>query len=96
MSSTVSKPPTFDPTRKFVRITELRADGFVAFDFAIGEPELFVEMILPAAAFDEFCAMNKVSFVDDSQRLKLDGEADEAQAEWNWNLRDATHQRFRS
>jgi phenol hydroxylase P0 protein len=88
---------TFDPTRKFVRVTELRRDGFVEFEFALGEPELFVEMILPATAFDEFCALNKVSFVDENARLKLDAREDTAErAEWNWSLRDATHQRFKS
>lgn len=83
----------FDPKRKYVRVTELRANGMVEFEFAIGEPELFVEMILPAAAFDEFCAANKVSFVDESNRLKV-GESEDSQ-EWNWSLRDATHQRFK-
>ncbi len=83
----------FDTKRKFVRVTELRANGLVEFDFAIGEPELFVELILPAAAFDEFCASNKVTFVDESGRLKMDGN-DDGQ-EWNWSLRDATHQRFK-
>ncbi len=92
----MSNAPVFDPSRKFVRVTELRQDGFVAFDFAIGEPELFVEMILPAPAFDEFCALNKVSFVDDSQRLRVDGDDAEERAEWAWNLHDATHQRFRN
>jgi phenol hydroxylase P0 protein len=88
---------TFDPSRKYVRVTELRHDGFVEFEFAIGEPELFVEMILPAAAFDEFCALNKVSFVADNSRLKLDANEDAAErAEWNWSLHDATHQRFKS
>ena len=88
---------TFDPTRKFVRVKELRRDGFVEFEFALGEPELFVEMILPAAAFDEFCALNKVSFIDENSRLKLDAREDAAErAEWNWSLRDATHQRFKS
>lgn len=93
----MSQTSSFDPTRKFVRVTELRPDGFVEFDFAIGEPELFVEMILPAAAFDEFCAHNRVSFVDEKSRLKLDNTADAAgNEEWNWSLRDATHQRFRT
>lgn len=82
----------FDPKRKFVRVNELRADGFIEFDFAIGEPELFVEMILPAAAFDEFCAANKVAFLDVANRLKVGGEDN---SEWEWTLHDATHQRFR-
>jgi phenol/toluene 2-monooxygenase (NADH) P0/A0 len=83
---------SFDPKRKFVRVTELRADGFVEFDFAIGEPELFVEMILPAAAFDEFCSANKVTFIDEASRLKF---GEETNPDWEWSLRDATHQRFR-
>lgn len=82
----------FDPKRKFVRVNELRPNGLVEFEFAIGEPELFVELILPAAAFDEFCAANKVTFVDENSRLKVDGSED---GEWSWNLRDATHQRFK-
>jgi phenol hydroxylase P0 protein len=32
----------------------------VAFEFAIGWPELAVELLLPAPAFDEFCAANGV------------------------------------
>ncbi len=80
----------FDPARKFVRVSDLRQDGFVEFEFAIGEPELFVEMILPASAFDDFCAHNKVTFLDDDARLKVGGSED-----WEWRLRDATRQRFK-
>ena len=81
----------FDANRRYVRVCERRADGFVEFEFAIGEPELFVELIMAAPAFDEFCAANKVTFIDDKGRLKL-GDED---AEWRWSLRDATHQRFK-
>lgn len=79
----------FDPSRKFVRVAELRPDGFVEFDFAVGEPEIFVEMILPATAFDEFCALNKVTFLDERAQLKVGPE------DMDWRLRDAVHQRFR-
>jgi len=44
----------FDPFRKFVRVTGERDDGFVEFDFALGEPELFAEMMLTRAAFEDF------------------------------------------
>ena len=54
------EPLTCDVSRKFVYVTEERADGLVAFDFSIGWPELSVELILPRAAFDEFCAKNNV------------------------------------
>lgn len=73
----------FDPTKKFVRVTELREDGFVEFDFAIGEVEVYVEMILPAKAFDEFCALNKVVFLKENTSLRFD-EPDAAQ----WRLSD--------
>lgn len=62
----------FDPSRKFVRVRELRPDRFIEFDFAIGEPEIFVEMILHADAFDDFCAMNKVIFLTDDNRVAKD------------------------
>ncbi|MEK7885112.1 MULTISPECIES: phenol hydroxylase subunit [Methyloversatilis] len=54
----------FDPFRKFVRVTGERDDGFVEFDFALGEPELFAEMMLTRAAFDEFCAAQDVVVLD--------------------------------
>jgi phenol hydroxylase P0 protein len=60
----MSIEPRFNPAEKFVKVTDLRSDGFVEFEFAIGEPELFVELILPAAMFDEFCRVNSVIFLD--------------------------------
>ena len=55
-----------DLDRKFVRVTERLSNGFVAFEFSIGWPELAVELLLPAAAFESFCANNAV--------LRLDAE----------------------
>ena len=49
-----------DTTRRFVRVIEERADGLVAFEFAIGWPELAVELLLPAEAFAEFCVAQRV------------------------------------
>ena len=49
-----------DLTRKYVCVREVGADGNVRFDFAIGWPELSVELVLPQAAFDEFCRRNAV------------------------------------
>ncbi len=45
---------------KYVRVTRRRDNGMVEFDFAIGEPELFAELVLPQSAFEEFCRMNAV------------------------------------
>ncbi|WP_298704015.1 phenol hydroxylase subunit [uncultured Variovorax sp.] len=47
-------------TRKFVRLKEERAGGMVIFDFAIGWPDLSVELMMPRAAFDEFCTTHRV------------------------------------
>lgn len=52
--------PTVDTARKFVKLLETRADGLVAFEFAIGWPELSVELLLPQQAFDEFCTTHRV------------------------------------
>ena len=49
-----------DADVKYVRVTEMRPDGFVAFDFAIGEPEIYVEMLLPQDAFLAFCEAQSV------------------------------------
>jgi len=57
-----------DTTRRFVRVLEERADGLVAFEFAIGWPELAVELLLPAPAFDEFCAAQHVQRPDPTSR----------------------------
>jgi phenol hydroxylase P0 protein len=52
-----------DVAKRYVRITGTH-QGFVEFDFAIGDPEITVELILPTAAFDEFCRMNNVVQLD--------------------------------
>ncbi|WP_220637160.1 phenol hydroxylase subunit [Georgfuchsia toluolica] len=83
----------FDPKKKFVRITELRDDGFVEFDFAVGEPELFAEMILPSGGFDEFCAINGVVFLNEKSQLKVGTE--DGTEDMEWRLRDAVHHRFK-
>jgi len=60
VAPTPLEPLVCDSSRRYVRVTEERADGLVAFDFSIGWPELSVELMLPCAAFDEFCARNQV------------------------------------
>lgn len=53
-----------DTTQRFVRVIQEHADGLVAFEFAIGWPELAVELLLPAAGFAEFCATHRVQRLD--------------------------------
>lgn len=79
-----------DVTRKFVRIIERRPDGLVEFEFAIGEPELFAELLLPEQAYEAFCKTNDVEHLD-PRPPQQDGES----SDWEWDLHQATHQRFR-
>ena len=75
--------PIIDANAKFVRVTEKRADGFVAFDFAIGEPEIYVEMLLTEPDFRAFCAQNAVNFLE-NEHLE--------HADFEWRLRDAVRE----
>lgn len=59
--------------RRFVRVRETRG-GFVEFDFSIGDPMLSVELILPEAAFAEFCVTNAVQTLDAETAIALDAE----------------------
>lgn len=81
-------PPPMDTTRRFVRFSSERPNGFIEFEFAIGEPEIFVEMILGREAFAEFCAANRVEMLPPR-------EPDAPQGDWDWRLADATHTRFK-
>ncbi len=78
----------FDTRKRFVRIVRERANGFIEFEFAIGEPEVSIEMILRREAFAEFCQNNQV------QMLGPRAERDAAD-DWDWNLSDARQTRFK-
>ena len=77
--------PVFDATRKYVRVCAQRDDGFVEFEFAIGDPALCVELMLPEAAFHEFCLANEV--------IVLEPAADSA-GDWVQRLNEASRQGF--
>lgn len=82
--------PTIDVTKKYVRLIERRADGFVEFEFAIGEPEIYAEMLLPGEAYEAFCKSNEVIHLGPREE-QAEGDG----SEWGWNLHQATHERFR-
>lgn len=85
-------PATLDTRQRWVRVTGERAGGFIEFDFAIGEPDLTVEMILTPEAFAEFCAANRVEMLP-----PRDPEAGtDEPSDWNWSLADATQTRFKA
>lgn len=83
-----AEPPPLDTTRRFVRVSGERPDGFIEFEFAIGEPDVFTELILGREAFARFCADNRAEVLP-----PRDPEA--VQSDWDWRLSDATHTRFR-
>lgn len=76
----------FDTRRKYVRVVQVRDNGMVEFEFSIGEPELFVELLMPRAAFDQFCDVNRVEMLVGPAPEPADEEA----AQFAWSLRQAT------
>lgn len=82
--------PGFDTTRKFVRIRGERGVGFVEFEFAVGEAELFAELILERSAFVAFCEAHQVTLLQGDRAVQPGAE------DWAWSLHDATSERFKS
>lgn len=92
MSSAEAAPP-IDASLRFVRVRQRRPNGLIEFDFSIGEPSLFVEMILPAGAFDDFCSMHRAQVLPEEEEAAAEAPAED---DWDWRLADATHTRFKS
>lgn len=72
MSQCQSELVAIDPTRRYVRICEERTDGFIEFEFSIGDPDLCVELMLPKEAFDEFCIANEVVILESNEGHESD------------------------
>lgn len=70
---------------RYVRVRDVVDDRFVEFDFAIGEPSLYVELILPKQAFDEFCRLNKVVEMTQEQASSVDADMEK------WRYGDDAH-----
>ena len=75
----------FDTTRKFVRVIEMKKNGMVEFEFAVGEPELYVEMLMPVKAFEEFSAANQATALAEKIPEQMAASATE-EDQWRWNL----------
>lgn len=72
----MSQPVTpFELMPRYVRVRSSPQDTFVEFDFAIGFPELFVELVLPRQAFVQFCENNHVQHMDAQMSDALDADA---------------------
>lgn len=44
------------------------------FDFSFGDADLYLEMILPRKAFNEFCTAYAVAYLSDSDAALLDAD----------------------
>ncbi|WP_432696235.1 phenol hydroxylase subunit [Marinobacterium sp. YM272] len=65
---------------KYIRVRSEPDARFVEFDFAIGDPALFVELVMPKGAFDAFCAANQVVHMSAEQIQAVDAEM----AKWRY------------
>ncbi|MFZ2628810.1 MAG: phenol hydroxylase subunit [Rugosibacter sp.] len=72
-------------TKKYVRIIERRADGFIEFQFSIGYTEYYVELILSPEDFEIFCKENQVEFLSEGEQEKSSG--------LEWSVRDVAKRR---
>lgn len=74
----------FTSLKRYVRIRDVIDDKFVEFDFAIGDPSLYVELVLPRAAFDAFCQHNQVEMMTEEQAAAVDADMEK------WRYGDET------
>jgi phenol/toluene 2-monooxygenase (NADH) P0/A0 len=61
--------------RRFVRVLGIRRASFVEFSFALGDPELAVELVLPFAAFVELCDRYHVETIEPEPEVAIAFEA---------------------
>lgn len=76
---------------KYIRVRSAPDARFVEFDFAINDPELFVELIMPKGAFEDFCQRNHVVTMSEAQMAAIDAEMEK----WRYGtdtLMESNHQ----
>lgn len=71
-----------------MRIITTHPNGLVAFEFAVGEEGLYVELLMAQQAFDAFCATHGVT----PTHGHLSATPDSAEQEWDWSLHAAREQ----
>jgi phenol hydroxylase P0 protein len=57
---------------RFVRVTNPDHRGFVEFNFSIGDPAIYLEMILDQRAFENFCKEQNAVFLTAQQAKAVD------------------------
>lgn len=73
-SSAPQAVPHFQDLTKYIRVRSQPGARFVEFDFAISDPSLFVELVMPPAAFEHFCQLNQVVHMTEEQMAANDLE----------------------
>jgi phenol/toluene 2-monooxygenase (NADH) P0/A0 len=49
-----------DTNKRWVNVLRRTENGFVEFEFFVSDADLYIELILPEAAFKEFCLNNRI------------------------------------
>ena len=57
---------------RYVRVTGIRKNAFVEFDFSIDDPTLFIELVLPFDQFQAFCTRHQVKQLSAEQQTRVD------------------------
>ena len=70
--------------KRYVRVVNRERPGFVEFHFSLDDPTLYLEMILPAKAFTEFCHANQVTFLSDEEARTVEQQ----QMKWRYGETD--------
>ncbi|WP_303911210.1 phenol hydroxylase subunit [Thalassolituus maritimus] len=70
----MSVQPTIEPClqQRYVRITNVRSDNLVEFEFSIGDPTLNVELVLPYDQYRIFCARQNAKELTPEQEAQVD------------------------
>lgn len=69
----VSTRDSFDNhNQRYVRVTGVRDKKFVEFNFSIGDPTLFVELMMPFEHFRKFCKRNEAKELTTKQCAQVD------------------------
>jgi phenol hydroxylase P0 protein len=69
-----TRPDTFNRMTKYVRVRSQPGERFVEFDFAIGDPTLFVELVMPVTAFERFCRAQGAVAMTAEQTAAVDAQ----------------------
>jgi phenol hydroxylase P0 protein len=64
------------PLRNLVRVTGER-NGIIEFEYGVGDLSLAIELMLPPAAFEDFCRTNAVEIVTEA-RVEVASEEERA------------------